>query len=228
MKNMKSVFTGVMLFTCFGILLCCEAFGQGTTRTTKGLATAKGPGSAAGKGAVDGTREVRLQKLAGLGRRGMIKTPEYRTSLGNTVALEKDWCQISLNYVTQPEWIDELTFQFYAVSEALIEGKKVFSFYKSAVRYQDIEKGTHVCTMYLRPSALKRFGELFAIAVEVSYKGQIIDKMSIQEGKPLGEEWWKNPKVVEDPSVIAREGYLLTRAQSPWALINTDGYEFSR
>jgi len=230
MKNIKIILTAAVLVTCFSLLLFSEVFAQGM-RTPKGPATTKGvgtlPAKDVGKVVADGGTVLKLQKILGLGRRGYVKTPEYRTSLGTPATLEKDWCQITLNYVTVPDWIDDLTFQFYAVSEAVIDGKKVYSFYKGAVRYSDVERGQHVLTMFLRPSALKRFGDLFAIAVEVSYQGKIIDTLSVDEQK-LGNEWWKNPAVVENPNVVMRDGYLISRAQSPFALISAEGYEFSR
>jgi hypothetical protein len=127
--------------------------------------------------------------------------------------------------MTAPEFIDDLTFQFYAISEGVVEGKKIFSFYKSAVKYGDIERGNHVCTMFIRPSAIKRYGEPTAIAVEVLYKGNIVEEMS-EEGQKMPDKWWKNPQVTESPITVIRDGYMINRSQSPFALIGIEGYEF--
>jgi len=197
---------------------------RGPQTTTKGVALQPGVK------ALNPDQIVKLRKLSGVGRRGFVKNPEYRTSIGGTVGVDKDWSQITLEYATAPEWVDDLTFQFYAVSVAMIEGVKTYSFYKSAVRYSDIERGVnHTCTMFLRPSAVKRFGELFAVAVEVSFKGMVVDEMT-EETQKMPPKWWKDPTVVENPTTVAREGYLLNRAQSPFSLISgpNEGFEFIR
>jgi len=230
MKFLPVSHGAVICFVSFLILCGGKSLAQHTARTAKGpTSTARGGTVAPGGKIVGGNPDqvIKLRKLSGVGRRGLVKNPEYRTSLGGTVGIDKDWCQITLDYVTAPEWVDELTFQFYAVSAAVIENKKIHSFYKTAVKYADIERGAHVCTMFLRPSALKRFGEPFAIAVEVLYKGTVVEEMS-EESEKMPEKWWKNPLVIESPTTVVREGYLLTRAQSPFALISVEGYEFAR
>ncbi|MDD5522271.1 MAG: hypothetical protein PHI84_15750 [Kiritimatiellae bacterium] len=223
MKIQKVHIPVILSILSFFILSGGQVFAQ---RTTKGPTSSKKNSTLPVGPKMTGDQVIKLRKLTGLGRRGFVKNPEYRTSLGGTVGIDKDWCQITLEYMTAPEFIDDLTFQFYAVSEGVVEGKKVFSFYKSAVKYGDIERSNnHVCTMFLRPSAIKRFGELMAIAVEVLYQGKVVEEMS-EEGTKMPEKWWKNPLVVENPSTVMRDGYLLNRSQSPFALISIEGYEF--
>lgn len=225
MRNLKVQNHVILCLLSFFILSDGQVLAQ---RTAKGpTSSTKGSTLPSGARLMGSDQVVKLRKLTGLGRRGFVKNPEYRTSLGGTVGFDKDWCQITLDYITAPEFIDDLTFQFYAVSEGVIEGKKIFSFYKSAVKYGDIERGNHVCTMFLRPSAVKRFGELFAIAVEVLYKGNVVEEMS-EEVQKMPEKWWKNPLVLESPNTVIRDGYLINRAQSPFALISVEGYEFIR
>jgi len=78
-------------------------YAQGT-RTTRGpVGATKAAAVAPGARAVNlpADQVVKLRKLVGVGRRAMIKHPEYRTSLGGTVGIDKDWVQIALEYVTE-------------------------------------------------------------------------------------------------------------------------------
>lgn len=229
MKYVTQVSSSVALTVLFlFVLTSLDAFGQYAGKASKGpTSTIKGAGALpGGRGVVEGGMVLKLQKLTGLGKRVLVKAPEYRTTMGGTVSvIDKEWAQVTLTYATAPEWIDELTFQFYAVSESIVDGKKVYNLFKSAVKYGDIEKGSHVCTMFLRPSAAKRFGDLYAVAVEVLYNGKVIDEMS-EESKRMGERWWRNPAVMESPDVVVRDGYLINRAQSPFSLMSVEGLEF--
>jgi hypothetical protein len=139
----------------------------------------------------------------------------------------KKWQVITIPYETAPDWIDELTVKFYAlaVTRDPESGKKVFSLYKLTVKYSDVERGrSHKATAFLRPTAVKRYGNIFAVAAVFSIDGKVVAEAS-QEMERLPEQWWKNPRVVERPDVIVRTGYFLNRAQSPWSLINYDDYE---
>ncbi len=225
---MKYFKVGTILFFCLflvAVLTFGPAFGQQSRATRGPQSTTRGAALQPGVRGLSPDQVVKLRKLSGVGRRGFVKNPEYRTSLGGTVGIDKDWSQITLEYATAPEWVDDLTFQFYALSIGTIEGQKVYSFYKAAVKYADIERGSHVCTMFLRPSAVKRFGELYAIAVEVLYRGTVVEEMT-EEVQKMPPKWWKDPAVVENPSTVTRDGYLLNRAQSPFALISVEGFEF--
>jgi len=225
MKYLAVSVCSVFCFLFFLSISSMPVFGQSGRAARGPQSSAKTTAVQPGVKGLNPDQIIKLRKLSGVGRRGFVKNPEYRTSLGGTVGVDKDWNQITLEYATAPEWIDDLTFQFYAVSQAPIEGVKTFSFYKAAVRYADVERGSHVCTMFLRPSAIKRFGELFAVAVEVSYKGTVVEEMS-EEIQKMPLKWWKDPAVVENPNTVIRDGYLINRAQSPFALISAEGFEF--
>jgi hypothetical protein len=67
-----------------------------------------------------------------------------------------------------------------------------------------------------------------AIAVEISVGGKVVAEDSVEEGLKLGPRWWKDPVIVESKDVTARDGYLLEKARSPFALISIDDYEVSR
>lgn len=224
MKFLRVIVCSFFCLILFTALPYGKVFGQ--ARAAKGpQSSVKGAALQPGVRGLNPDQIIKLRKLSGVGRRGFVKNPEYRTSLGGTVGVDKDWSQITLEYVTAPEWVDDLTFQFYAVSMGMIEGVKTYSLYKAAVKYADIERGSHVCTMFLRPSAVKRFGELMAVAVEVSFKGTVVEEMT-EETQKMPPKWWKDPNVVENPNTVTRDGYLLNRSQSPFALISAEGFEF--
>jgi len=79
--------------------------------------------------------------------------------------------------------------------------------------------------MFLRPCAIQRYGDLIGAAVEIVYNGNVIAFKSEQE-KILPDDWWRNPKVIENESVVPRGGYLLKRSESPFSLVNIDDNEF--
>ena len=207
------------------ITLCCllsctlsggVTFAQGTAKSAGKTGTTGGAASAEVN-----PDDVKLTKLIGLGPQSLVKTPEFRAGGMGGRKPPSDWVQITAKFSTTPEWLDELTFDFYAL--AMIkdkDGKEQYSFYKNSVRYVDIEKGRdHLAVMYIRPSTLKRYGQLVAVGVEVMEKGKLIG-----EGKEgnYPDEWWKKEM---GSTVTPRDGCMLDRSQSPFALLGIDDYE---
>jgi hypothetical protein len=202
------------LFTC--MLTGGVTFAQGATKSAK-------KSGASGDAAGDLTLEdIKVRKLIGLGTQSLVKSPEFRVSAMRGIKPLGDWAQITLKFDTTPEWIDELTFDFFALAK---DSRDQFSFYKGSVRYVDIEKGRdHLAVMYVRPSTLKRYGQLVAVGVEVISKGKTIAAMSDPAPKEgnVADAWWKQDM---KSSVTPRDGCLLDRSQSPFALISIDDYE---
>jgi hypothetical protein len=96
------------------------------------------------------------------------------------------------------------------------------------VKYIDIEKGReHLSSVYLRPSTLKRYGAVVASAVEISYEGRVVAEKAESE-IPMLDRWWTKSEVIENKDVTVRDGYLLDKAQTPFALVNVDDYEVSK
>lgn len=170
---------------------------------------------------------LKIRKFSAIGTRSRVSTPQYKSDVARGSGSAKKWHSISVLYDTTPEWIDELTVEFHILAGTRdIETKKqVYALYKLVVRYADIERGRgHTATAFLRPSAIKRFGEPIAIAAVFSVKGREIDSVS-QETESMPEKWWKNPRVTDRDIVTVRNGYLLDRSKSPWAMVNYDNYE---
>lgn len=216
--------TVVVIVCC---LLACTLSGRVTF--AQGTSKSAGKTGAGGAAAADvSTDDVKLKKLTGLGPQSVVKSPEFRVGAMRGTKPLGDWAQITAKFDTTPEWLDELTFQFYAL--AMIrdkDGKEQFSFYKSSVHYADIEKGRdHLAVMYVRPSTLKRYGPLVAVGVEILEKGKMIAAMSepptpTKDGN-VADAWWKKDM---NSSVTPRDGCLLDRSLSPFALISIDDYE---
>jgi hypothetical protein len=224
---MKNAVFGTVAVT--GLAIVCgltaqSAPAQGTSRglgaagTRSGLAAKTTP-------AVKSER-VAIRDIEGLGARNKVRTPTFTSNMQGATKPPKEWVQIAVFYDTAPDWIDEMTFKFYALALGREEGKTVYSLYENTVTYVDIERGRgHISTMFVRPQAVTRYGELVAIAVEIIEKGEVVAADSVQP-KDFGVEWWKKAKDLE--GVRIRPGYLLDRSQTPFRFINPDDYEYSR
>lgn len=141
-----------------------------------------------------------------------------------------DWGSVSVRFDTDPEWIDELTFRIYVLSMKDDKGKRVFSKYALDVVYIDIEKGRrHYANAFLKPSALKRHGEVVAVAVEIIAGGEpLVTKTWDGGGASLVKEWWTAEKVTAKTAAEAREGYLVPRSKTPWVFVDIDKQEVEK
>jgi len=173
---------------------------------------------------------IKIKKLTGLGTQSIVKTPEYQSSIPRGGKQPGGWAELTVVFDTGAEWIDELTFQFYALAKNAAADGDIFSLYKCSVRCSDVEKGKgHKVSVYLRPNMIKRYGQLVAVAVEISQGGKLIaEEAEKQASMQLQKDWWKNPAVTENKKVTARDGFLLDRSQTPFAFINVDDYEVTK
>ncbi len=184
-------------------------------------------GFSLGQGGRSSESPLKIRKLNALGTRSSVSTPQYKSDVSRGSGSPEKWHSISVLYDTSPEWLDELTVEFHVLAKTrdLETKKNVYALYKLVVRYMDIERGRgHMATAFLRPSAIKRFGDPIAVATIFSVKGKVIDEVS-EESENLPEKWWKDPRVTDRAGVTMRSGYLLDRSKSPWAMINYDDYE---
>lgn len=173
---------------------------------------------------------LKIRRLEGVARAGIVRTPQYQNGSGGTKP-PQDWVEIKTTFDTEPEWIEEVVFQYYILTRNNRKDEKVpYSFYQATVRYGDVERGrNHYSTMYIPPNAVKRHGYPVALGVEILINGKIVD--SKHEKDPsvgVAAEWWKNPEVISKEGVATRPGCLINRKESPFALINIDDYEVVR
>jgi hypothetical protein len=205
----RSVALAVGLLT----LASSVAFGQATRPRAPGA-----PGGTAGAAQAS---VVRIRDLTGVGPRALVRTAEYSTSVSRGRTAARLWAETSVTYDTDPEWLDELTFQYYVL--VYDKAKDEHSLFKGVVTYVDVARGKgHVSPMYLRPSTLARYGEVVGVAVEILHQGSVVaTEANGRQGKgqPLPPEWWK----VYQGTV--REGVLLDRSRTPFALVNVDDFE---
>jgi len=183
------------------------------------LAQAAAPYGPAGERAV-----LRLRKMEWDGNSARIRTPEYRTSETRGLARPKEWHCISVSYQTEPQWIAELVFQYYVLAMKTEEGRNLYSLYRARVTYADIAEGDHTSTVFLRPSTIERFGSPVAAAVQILYQEKVVAETNEARIR-LPEKWWEDKRVVEKEGVTERDGRLLNRAQTPFALVDVDAYE---
>lgn len=187
------------------------------------------PAPAGAKGA-PGTNpgEVQIRKLTDLNReyRQRAKSVDNRTN-----AKPREWGVFDVTFQTAPEWIDGLTITYTVVLQnpKAEKGEQV-SLFQTTVEYPDVARGNdHRAGVVLKPTALERFGLPVAFAVQLFVNGEEIASDGVAGGKLKGiAKWWADPHVMESPSIVRREGYLLDRAKSPFQLVDVDTYEVSR
>ncbi len=171
--------------------------------------------------------QIRVRRFVGTGPRARATTPLYQTSVGGGVKRAQDWHVVSVIYDTAPAWMDDLLVQFHVLTmiQEPQTRRNLYSLYRKTVRYVDIEQGRdHRAMAFLRPAAMKRYGNVVASAAVLTVEGKVVDEQS-ETATDLPEFWWRNPLVLDSPALTVREGYLLNRMESPWALVNPDDYE---
>ncbi len=184
---------------------------------------------AASAPAARASKVLRLQKFSGLKNGNLVKTPEYKTNVNRGITPAKYWYRLAISYDTAPDWIDEITVRYYAMSLTKVDGAKAYTIFKTSVRYVDIEAGSkHLSVAYLHPKAIDRYGNLVAVAVEILVSGTVVAEDSAVKGKGIPKDWWKNATVTESQSVTVKDGYLRSKADTPFAFINVDDYEFAK
>ncbi len=167
---------------------------------------------------------LRVRELTGFGPRALVRTPEYSSSSSRGRSEAKNWNEITVTFDTDPEWIDEITFQFYALLHERTTAE--YTLLKGAVTVLDVARGrNHLVAAYVRPATMARRGTVVAVAAEVIVKGEVVKTVSegrLPKGQALEAEWWKKIKLVPV------DGLILSRSQTPFAYINYDDYETSK
>ncbi len=167
---------------------------------------------------------VRVRSVTGFGPRALMRTPQYTTSAPAGRMPPRTWAEVAALFDAEPEWLDELSVQFYALLHDRRRGEQAdYTLCRGSVVCVDVAGGRgRQVAMYLRPAALERFGDVVAVAVEFLYQGQMVAQATdgrLAGGKTLPAEWWKNPRLA------VRDGYLLSKSQTPFAFVNYDDHE---
>lgn len=171
---------------------------------------------------VPGVGNVTLPKR--LGNSVLVRTPEFdgKVRAPNRNPGNRRWAQFEVTYMTTDEWIDELTFSFYVMTQD--HKTKAFHFFQTTVTYLDIAKGEHGAAVLLPPAAVARYGEPISFGVEISANGQKLGMDTVGKGGP---GWWTK---LDAPGlkVTNHSGYLQDRSKTPFGLTYIDAYEVVR
>jgi hypothetical protein len=173
---------------------------------------------------------LKIRRISKPSRAVMVRTPEFETSVARSSRTPKnrEWALLEFEYETVPEWLGSLDIAYSVMTRTKgADGKSVFNLFQSRFTYIDIQKGEHTSCVVLAPNTLARFGEPVAVAIEIYQDGTLLDgksEVAPRETALPAEDWWKNPRVIDNPLVTRREG-LLERSKTPFALINMDDYE---
>lgn len=153
---------------------------------------------------------MKIRKITG----DKVRTPEYKIIGGTAQGKTRNWYRVRVNYETYPDWMDELKVRYYI----LVKNKKKkgkLTLFSGIIDYVNIAKGNqHRTEAFLHPSTLERYGEVESIAVEFIAQGKPVARGSRPESK---QRWWEN--------YTPMGGYVLSRLESPFAMINFDDYE---
>jgi hypothetical protein len=200
------VASAALAFAAFGV---SEAQAQAAMQRPAPTRTASGAAF---------TGPVRIRQFTGHGPRALVKIPDV---FGRGRAAARDWAEMQVVFDSEPEWMDEVTLQYYALLYDRTAGE--YTILKGLVLHVDVARGkNHMSSAYIRPNTLARYGEVVAVAVEVLYKGEVVATQSegkLAKSQPLPVDWWKNPKLV------VKDGLVLTKAQTPFAYVSYDDYE---
>jgi len=173
---------------------------------------------AAPEGAVDPATLINIRGV----RFDSMFTPEFSYSLrGRSTQRDgrRQWLQVSSEFDTSPEWMDEVTLTFYVVLRAnarnLAEGANPNNMFTGTVTYVNVKRGRHTATMFLDPNTFERFGTPQAVAVVFNVGGRQaggdVQPRSTQESR-----WW----TTMPPNGIP----LLNRNETPYGLVEIEQF----
>lgn len=164
-----------------------------------------------------GKEAVVIRKVEATGPSSKIKTPEYKSdsSEPQSQGQSRDWARIAVQYETDAEWTDELEFRYMVLVKNARTG--AFTMFPATVTYVDVAKSKrHTSTVFLRPATLERYGAVEWVGVKIYIKGKDTPVAAAQMPDDA------RPWTINYPT---REGVLLNRDQSPFALLAIDSYE---
>jgi hypothetical protein len=187
--------------------------------------------------------KILIDQFPKLGRQSTLTAPSLQggSIVGKCYAKPRSWIVLEAKYTTFVKWQDQLTFTWHVLLETKSatenkgnkEGLAPYSYFTTAVTYQNIPQGSHAASVCLHPSYLERFGEAKAVGLVVTNsKGEIlhVDGESEINGIARHTKWWENQDIMnkndkEGKPMIERRQGLLDRSKTIWALVNPNDYE---
>jgi hypothetical protein len=162
----------------------------------------------------------------------MVTTPEYNFSYGpknKKVAKNKDWLEVEVAFDWQPrdkkpEFLDELTFNYYILLNNKSRENPQGTLLTGSVTHVAIPQAKAMnSVMYVSPRTLERFFEgktpngassaIVDVGVTITKQGQLVAESS---WKGRGQ-WWSTLQQVT--------GYVLNKNETPFAPLAWDYYE---
>ena len=162
----------------------------------------------------------------------MLTTPEYNFSYGpknKKVAKNKDWLEVEVSFDWQPrdkkpEFLDELTFNYYILLNNKTRENPQGTLLTGSVTHVAIPQAKAMnSVMYVSPRTLERFFEgkiptsassaVVDVGVTITKQGQLVAESS---WKGRGQ-WWSTLQQVT--------GYVLNKSETPFAPLAWDYYE---
>ena len=203
-----------------GALVFLFSVSQASAQTRRATPRPAGTGTAVQPAAAVAGKEgvVIIRKMDATGQNAKVKTPEFRNNVSEPLlqqAMARDWARIAVQYETDAEWTDELEFRYMV----LVKNPKTeaFTMFPATVTYIDIPKGKrHTSTVFLRPNTLERYGIVEWAGVKIYLKGK--DTPVAVAQMPDDPRPWT-------AALTTKEGVLLNRDQTPFALVAIDNYE---
>lgn len=185
-------------------------------------------------------KPLMVKNVFGLENNARLRSPVYNVNGGGKIvrpnnAAVREWVQVVAEYYTSNDiknrWLNQIAFQFYvlcAIDNRETKSKE-YTVFRGTVTYMDIDRrnrDARWATMFLRPSALVRYGDPIAVAVEATVDGRLVETKAevdrrAQEMLSREKEWWKNPKLT------VKDGYLLKAEDTPFSYIQYDDFEES-
>ena len=192
--------------------------------------------------------KILIDQFPKLGRQATLAAPSLSggSIIGKCYSKPRSWIVLETKYTTFAKWQDQLTFTWHVLLETKSatenkgnkEGLPPYSYFTTAVTYQNIPQGSHAASVCLHPSYLERFGEPKAVGVVITNaKGETLagDCESEVKGIPthpksIEAAFWNDQKIMNaqtaagEPMIERRQG-LMERSKTIWALVNPNDYE---
>lgn len=149
-----------------------------------------------------------------------VRTPEIAFRVqGSTVRDgRREWLQVSAEFDTAPNWIDEMTVSFYVVLRAnpsdLAEGANPVNMFSGNTTYVNVKQSRRQSvSMFLDPNTFERFGSVEAVAVLINIDGRPA-AARVEPQRTAASRWWET----QQPNAIP----LLRRDQTPWSVVEIE------
>ena len=152
-------------------------------------------------------------------RQRLVSPPDYRAIVtsgsSRSVSAGQNWLQIETEFDSAPDWADDVQMKYYVLLGRGGNARCLVG----EMTYVNVARGAqHYSAMFVHPNTLQRFssgnGQVEAVAVQLFYKGRLIDQSSYP---PSDDRWWERATPVS--------GFVLPPQETPWSVLAFDRYE---